>query len=278
MGVCAIELMAYLAKAGNTKRGRRSEGRYEGMKKTIWQIVQATNKDALEIRIYDSIMPDSFNPWTGEVITGETSAKYFQDELDKYPDVKFINLYVNSCGGDVKEAMGIHSALKRHSAHVTGRVDGFAASAASFVLTACDKVVMPASTMQMLHEMWSISIGNAKEHRKAACELDALMRGNRQAYLAKAGGKLNEAQLKEIMEAETWLTADECLEVGLCDEVIDSAVCLETAAARLQLPAKAYTNRQKSAQLMARVRQLRGPAGKPRRMLEAMLKASLFWL
>lgn len=182
-------------------------------KQAIWKIKQSAKKDTLEIRIDGSIEPDGNDFWTGEKIISETSAKHFREELAKYPDVKFINLYVNSYGGDVVEAMGIHSALKRHSATVTGHVEGFAASAASFILTACDKVVMPAPTMQMVHNMWSISIGNAKEHRKAADDLDAIMKGNRQAYLRKAGNKLNEAQLIEIMAAETWLTADQCFGV-----------------------------------------------------------------
>jgi ClpP class serine protease len=130
--------------------------------------------------------------------------------------------------------MGIHSQLKRHPAFVTGYVDGFAASAASYILTACDKVIMAAPTMQMLHDMWNWSMGNAKAHRKNADDLDAIMAGNRQAYLEKAKGKLNEEQLKAIMEAETWLTAEQCLEYGLADEISDKEVDMTKAAEALK--------------------------------------------
>jgi ATP-dependent Clp protease protease subunit len=222
--------------------------------KTIWQMKQSADPDTLDIYIYESIMPDSYDWWEGEKITSETSANYFKEELEKHPNVKFINLYINSYGGDVKEAMGIHSQLKRHPAYVTGHVDGFAASAASYILTACDKVVMPAPTMQMLHDMWSISIGNAKEHRKEADTLDAIMQGNRQAYLAKANGKLNDEQLKEIMQAETWLTAEQCVEFGLADEISDKVVDMAAAAAALKEVNDNLAARNK--QLVAKLRQL----------------------
>lgn len=202
--------------------------------KTIWELRQSAQPDTLEMYIYESIKPDSYDWWSGEKIISETSAQKFREELNKYPDVQFINLYVNSYGGDVKEAMGIRSQLKRHKAYVTGYVDGFAASAASYILTACDKVIMPPPTMQMVHEMWNVSIGNARDHRKNADDLDTIMIGNRQAYLEKANGKLNEEQLKAIMEAETWLTAEQCIEYGLADEMSDKEVDMSKAAEALR--------------------------------------------
>lgn len=222
--------------------------------KTIWELKQSAEPDTLEMYIYESIQPDGYDWWSGEKITSETSAQHFREELAKYPDAKFINLYVNSYGGDVKEAMGIHSQLKRHPAFITGYVDGFAASAASYILTCCDKVVMPAPTMQMLHEMWNVSIGNANDHRKNADDLDAIMTGNRQVYLEKSGGKLNENQLREIMDAETWLTAEQCLEFGLADEISDKTVDMSKAAAALKDSNDALT--QKNRQLVAKLRQL----------------------
>jgi ATP-dependent Clp protease, protease subunit len=229
--------------------------------KTIWELKQSTDPNTLEMYIYESIKPDSYDWWTDEKITSETSAQHFREELGKYPNAKFINLYINSYGGDVKEAMGIHSQLKRHPAFVTGYVDGFAASAASYILTACDKVVMPAPTMQMLHEMWNLSIGNANAHRKNADDLDAIMAGNRQAYLEKSGGKLNENQLREIMDAETWLTAEQCLEFGLADEISEKTVDMTKAAAALKESNDALA--QKSRLLVAKLRQLADPPPQP---------------
>lgn len=222
--------------------------------KTIWELKQSAQPGTLEMYIYESIQPDDKDWWTGERIVSETSAQHFREELAKYPDVNFINLYVNSNGGDVKEAMGIHSQLKRHPAFVTGYVDGFAASAAAYIITACDKVVMAPPTMQMLHEMWNVSIGNANTHRKNADDLDAIMAGNRQAFLEKAGGKLNEAQLKEIMDAETWLTAEQCLEYGLADEISDRQVDMGKAAEMLKGINQSLMSNNK--QLMAKLQQM----------------------
>jgi ATP-dependent protease ClpP protease subunit len=188
--------------------------------KKIWELRQAVQPDTLEIYIYGYVESDSRDWWTGEVIESETSANHFKNELAKYKDAKYINLYVNSNGGDVMEAMGIRNQLKRHPAFVTGYVDGFACSAASFILTACDKVVMYSNTMQMLHNMWTCACGNYKDLEKAAADLKQISIGNRQAYVEKAGGKLTEGQIEEILDNETWLTAEQCLEYGLADEIM----------------------------------------------------------
>lgn len=187
----------------------------------IRQLASA-NKDGetLNLYIYDVIEGDSVDWWTGEKTESETSAAYFGQVLAEHLGVKQINLFVNSRGGSVIEAMGIRAHLLRHPAHKTAYVDGWAASAASFVLTGCDEIVMLTGSMQMLHSMWVLIIGNAKELRKAADDLDRMMAGNKQMYLERAGDKLTPEKLDEMMDAETWLTADECVEFGLADRVM----------------------------------------------------------
>jgi len=188
--------------------------------KRMWELKQAVAPDTLDMYIYGYVEGDGYDWWTDEVIESDTSANHFKNELAKYPDAKFINLYMNSNGGDVMEAMGIRNQLVRHSAYVTGYVDGFACSAGSFILTGCDKVIMYSNTMQMLHNMWTFVCGNYMELRKAADDLKQLSVGNRQAYLSKANGKITEEQLIEILNNETWLTAEQCLEYGLADEIV----------------------------------------------------------
>lgn len=188
--------------------------------KKIWELKQSVNESTLDIYIYGDIEGDGYDFWTGNAIESETSATYFKNELEKYPDVKNINLFVNSNGGSVIEAMGIRNQLIRHPATVTGFVDGFACSAGSFILTGCDKVVMYSNTMQMLHNMWMGAVGNHNELRKIADDLEQISIGNRQAYLQKSNGKMTEEQLIEILDNETWLTAEQCLELGLADEII----------------------------------------------------------
>lgn len=205
------------------------------MKKKIWELKQlASDPSILDMYLYGNVEAGGYDWWTDEEIISETSADYFKEELSKYPDVKNINLYCNSFGGSVFEAMSIRNQLKRHSATVTGIVDGFAASAASFILTGCDIVKMYSNTTQMLHNMWNVAVGNSKQLRKAADDMDVMMAGNRQAYLEKAGEKLTEEKLIEILDNETWLTAGQCLEIGLCDEVISEEVNLKNAEELVQ--------------------------------------------
>jgi ATP-dependent Clp protease protease subunit len=190
----------------------------------IRQLASASQDgETLNLYIYDAIEGDSYDWWTGEKTESETSAAYFGQVLSEHPDVKQINLFVNSRGGSVIEAMGIRAHMLRHPAQKTAYVDGWAASAASFVLTGCDEIVMLTGSMQMLHSMWVLVIGSAKELRKAADDLDRMMAGNKQMYLERAGDKLTPEKLDEMMDAETWLTADECVEYGLADRVMAAA-------------------------------------------------------
>ncbi len=190
--------------------------------------------DTIELYYYGYIEGDHYDYWRDEEIKSETSARHLREELSKYPDVEFINLYINSSGGSVTEAMGIRSQLKRHPAKVTGYVDGFACSAASFILTGCDDVVMYSNTMQMVHDMWMYTTGNYRELRKTADDLEQISIGNRMAYVEKSNGKLTIEQATELLVNETWLTAEKCLEYGLADEIVDETKDLTEAKQMMQ--------------------------------------------
>ncbi len=153
---------------------------------------------------------------------GEHSAQTFKNELDELGDVETINLYVNSPGGSVFEGITIHNMLKRHNARVIATVDALAASIASVIIMAADEVRMPSNTMLMIHNPWTFAIGNAAELRKQADDLDRIGESAIQTYLDKSGDKLDESNLKEMLDAETWLSADEAFEYGLCDVVEES--------------------------------------------------------
>ena len=204
------------------------------MAKQMWELKQSAQPDTLDLFIYGDIEDIAIDWVNMRYVESENSAKFFKEALAAHPDVKQINVFVNSQGGYVLEAMAIRNQLKRHPANVTGYVDGFACSAASFILTGCDQVKMYSNTMQMVHNMWSIVIGNAKEMRKAATDLEIIMTGNRKAYLEKAGGKLTEEKLIELLDAESWLTAEQCLEYGLADEIIAEEKDLTAAKQMLQ--------------------------------------------
>lgn len=151
----------------------------------------------------------------------DTSASSFKKELDELGDVSAINLYVNSPGGSVFEGIAIYNMLKRHNAKVHAYVDGLAASIASVIIMAADKIYMPANSMIMIHNPWTYVVGNSTELRKQADDLDRIGESSKQSYLQKAGDKLSDDKLQKMLDDETWLNANEALEYGLCDVVIE---------------------------------------------------------
>ncbi len=204
------------------------------MKARLWELKQAAEGGALELYIYGDVEAETFNWEEWRYEPSENSAQHFREELAKYPDASEIRIYINSYGGSVFEGTAIYNQLKRHPAHKTVYVDGFACSIASVIAMAGDEVVMPRNTMMMIHNMWSCVCGNAAELRKAADDLDIINDAGRQAYLAKAGEKLTEAKLAEMMDAETWLTAAQCVEYGLADRLADQDADMSKASAILQ--------------------------------------------
>lgn len=201
----------------------------------FWEIKQQANEpEALDLYIYSAVQGDGYDWWTGEKIESETSAEYFRQELDKHKNAKQINVYINSLGGSVMEGVGIYNQLRRHPANVTAYIDGFACSIASVIAMAADKIIMPRNAVMMIHNAWTITMGNSKELRKAADDLDVLNEASRQAYLVKAGEKLTEEKLIEMLEAETYLTAEQCIEYGLADEYSEKDINIEAAKQALQ--------------------------------------------
>ena len=200
----------------------------------LWEIKQsAADPKALDIYIYGDVEGDWYG-WFGKEHQSETSAKAFRDKLSEHPEAEQINLFINSYGGSVFEGTAIYNQLKRHPAHKTAYIDGFACSIASVIAMACDEIVMPRNAMMMIHNMWMDCCGNAAELRKAADDLDTINNAGRQAYLAKAGDKLSEDKLVEMMDAETWLTAAQCIEYGLADRFADEEADLTAANQMLE--------------------------------------------
>ncbi len=152
-------------------------------------------------------------------IGSETSAKYFRDQLAAIPEDHTIELHINSNGGSVKEGVTIYNLLKQSGSRVKGIVDGVAYSVAFVILQACDERIMGVGTTALIHEPWVTASGNARELRKTADDLDVLTASNRKIFLERSN--LEEQQLMDMMETETFLTPDDCLQYGLIDKVED---------------------------------------------------------
>lgn len=190
------------------------------MNKTLFSIrQQATKSNALDIYIYDDVEGDSYNWWTGEKTESETSANHIKQVLESNQNATEINLYINSYGGEVKEGLGIYNQLKRHPAQVNVYIDGFACSIASVIAMAGDKVIMGTNALMMIHHASMGCFGNAEELRKAANDVEVIDQASCSSYLSKAGDKLDETTLKQLLDNQTWLNASQCLEYGLIDEI-----------------------------------------------------------
>lgn len=150
------------------------------------------------------------------------SAQSFKQELDDLGEIDVLNIYINSPGGDVFEGAAITNMLKRRKCFKNIYVDGYACSIASVICTAGDKVIMPSNTMQMIHNAWGGCTGNATDMRKYADSLEKITDSMKTSYLEKANGKLDESTLTMLMDNESWLTAQECYNYGLCDEIISA--------------------------------------------------------
>lgn len=218
--------------------------------KTIWAVKQEAG--VLDIYLYDDIVPDGEDWWTGEKIPSETSANHVQQVLEAAGAVNAVNVYINSYGGDVKEGIGIYNLLLRSKAYKTAYIDGFACSVASVIPMACDKVVMGANTLMMIHNASMGAWGTSADLRKAADDLDVINSAAIKSYQLKAGDKLDDKTLQTMLDAETWLTAEQCLGYGLADEIAQKQDPAQTATQRLE---------QARAAAMKAVEMLHNPSG-----------------
>lgn len=174
--------------------------------------------DKAEIWIYEQIGDDF---WTGGGIT----AKSFQKEL---ADIKAsqIDLHINSPGGEVFDGITIYNLIKQHPANVTAYIDGLAASIASVIALAGDTVIMAENALFMIHNPWGFAMGDASEMRKTADLLDKIGGSLVAAYTSKSGKPDDE--ISALMDAETWMTAQEAKDAGFIDEIseqMDLAAC-----------------------------------------------------
>lgn len=205
----------------------------------------AVSPDGKTIQFYitDEIRPDSnvfdWNTGNYKRIESTTGQRYFVEHLEGATKDQTVELYINSMGGDVKEALGIVNALKRCPAKVIAYVDGFAASAASVITQGADEIYMPRNTCMMLHNARWVTEGNPKELRKSADDLEVINQTIINSYAVRAGDKLSAQKLQEILDAETWLTAEECIQCGLADGFADYDADMDKAAREFQAAASA---------------------------------------
>ncbi len=129
-----------------------------------------------------------------------------------------INVYINSYGGETAEGLAIHNALVRHSAKVATYCDGFACSAASIVFMAGDDRYMYPASLLMIHNAWTMAVGNADELRKEADDLEKISETAAQVY--KRGLSISDEELTQKLDAEAWISPEEALEWGFATAIV----------------------------------------------------------
>lgn len=173
-----------------------------------WYQIKNKSGDVLDISLHD------------EIGMFGVSAKEFIDELKENSNVKSINLSIHSPGGSVLEGLAIYNALVSHNAKVYGHVDGIAASAASFILMACDHISMPENAFIMIHNAHGGAMGDAEVLRDAADVIEKLQNTITNIYEKRT--ELPRNEIIEMMAKETWLNSVEALEKGFIDTITDS--------------------------------------------------------
>jgi ATP-dependent Clp protease protease subunit len=149
---------------------------------------------------------------------GVTQQDFF-DGLNSLGPVTDLDVFISSDGGDVSTGFAIYDMLNRHEANKVVRVMGLAASMASVIAMAGDEVVMPGNAMLMIHNPWGGVMGESKEIKSFAAALDMMQANIQDAYVKRTG--MDAADVAEMMDVETWLTADKALKLGFADRVED---------------------------------------------------------
>lgn len=163
-----------------------------------------------EICIFDPIGVD---PETGQGLT----AKQFDASLKELGSPGSILLRINSPGGDVMDAMAIYTMLKASKAKVTARIEGIAASAASLIAMACDRIEIAENAYMLIHQPWTVASGSADDLATAAGDLERMSDSYARIYSSRSGQPI--AAVKALMEEDRLMNADEAVRRGYADSL-----------------------------------------------------------
>lgn len=170
----------------------------------------AVKENVLELAIYEEIGEDM---WSGGGIT----AKGVKKEIDAAGEFGSVTVRINSPGGDVFEGLAIHNLLRSLGKPINVCVDGVAASIASVIAMAGDTIEIAKNAMMMVHNAWGVSMGNANDMRQMADTLDKVTASIAQTYVDRSGKSA--AVVKALLDAETWMSADDCIKEGFATSI-----------------------------------------------------------
>lgn len=169
------------------------------------------------IYIYDVIVPDEMTAeWWGGI-----APQSFIEALNAITD-PVIHLRINCPGGDVFAARAIEQAIRQHDSKIIAHIDGYAASAASFIAIACDEVAIAAGGFFMIHKAWSLAYGNEDDLLQMAGLLGKVDETLVATYASETGQ--NSEEIRTWMKAESWFNAEESIKLGFADRLSEDKV------------------------------------------------------
>ena len=181
------------------------------MKRKFWNWVKNEGELPVERTLFlNGEISDE--TWYGDEVTPQL----FKDELNA--DSGDITGWINSPGGDVFAAAQIYNMLRDYKGHVTVKIDGLAASAASVIAVAGDTVLVSPVAMMMIHNPATVAMGNTKDMEAAIAMLNEVKESILNAYVDKTG--LSRNKLSKMMDDETWFNAKKAVELGFADKVL----------------------------------------------------------
>lgn len=170
--------------------------------------IRNETETAAELCFFGDINSESLGEWQ-KYYPEDKAPKDVQDFLDQLDGVSKINVHINSGGGSVFGGIAIYNILKRYNAEITVYVEGLAASIASVIAMAGDKIIIPANAQMMIHKPSSITWGNADDMRKEADILDGCQKVILNTYMQHAKEGVTPEQINALIDAETWKNGEE---------------------------------------------------------------------
>lgn len=215
------------------KRGQNNKFRKVGSIE-----IRNQTESTADLCFFGDINSESLGEWQKyypeDKAPGDVQA--FLDQLD---NVSKINVHINSGGGSVFGGIAIYNILLRYNAEITVYVEGLAASIASVIAMAGDKIIIPCNAQMMIHKPSSIAWGNADEMRKEADILDGCQKAILSTYMRHAKEGVTEEQINSLINAETWKSGDEWQEyfdIEVSEENTAAATASEYFGRYLHLP------------------------------------------
>lgn len=178
------------------------------------EIKNQTNNSA-DLYFYGDIVSTAYNPddWWSPGSPEDRAPQDVADFLNQLDGMTDVNIHINSGGGDVFAGVAIYNILKNNIAKKIAYVDGLAASSASLIPFACDTVIVPSSAQLMIHNPWTIAVGNANDFRSTADMLDQVAKSIINIYMDNVKDGVTEEQIKQMMDEEKWMTGQEASQI-----------------------------------------------------------------